>query len=175
VYHAESAWQSQQPRLYPFDVTAIDVAGTYQIKIGRSMVKRWLLIIRYSTVGAIHCEIIDSLDTSSFLLAVERFLTVRPKPSTIIADNGTNFRGGDSALTESAENNQIDLGKAQTYFNIKFKFVLPKAPHFQGLVERFVGAAKSALHSAVQAHTLTDEELRTALVRAMGHLNNIPT
>jgi hypothetical protein len=117
---------------------------------------------------------IDSMDISSFLLAVERFLAVRPRPSTIIADNGTNFRGGNSALMESAEKNQIDLGKVQTYFNIKFKFAPPKAPHFQGLVKRFVGAAKSALHSAVQAHTLTEEELRTAFARAMGHLNNIP-
>jgi hypothetical protein len=117
---------------------------------------------------------IDRMDTSSFLLAVEGFLAVRPRPSTIIADNGTNFRGGDSALTESAEKNQIDLGKAQTYFNIEFKFAPTKAPHFQGLVKRFVAAAKSALHSTVQAHTLTDEELRTAFARAMGHLNNIP-
>jgi hypothetical protein len=101
-------------RLHPFNVTAIDIAGPYQIKIGRSMVKRWLLIFRCSTVGAIHCKMIDSMDTSSFLLAVERFLAVRPRPSTIIADNGTNFRGGDSAMTESAEKNQIDLGKAQT-------------------------------------------------------------
>jgi hypothetical protein len=152
----------------------VDKAGPYKIKIDRSMVKCWLLIFRCSTVGAIHCKMIDSMDTSSFLLAVERFLVVRPRPSTIIADNGTNFRSGDSALTESAEKNQIDLGKAQTYFNIEFKFAPPKAPHFQGLVERFVGAAKSALHSAVQAHTLTDEALRPAFARAMGHLNNIP-
>jgi hypothetical protein len=65
------------------------------------MVKCWLLIFRCSTVGAIHCKMIDSMDTSSFLLAVERFLAVRPRPSTIRADNGTNFRGGDSALTKA--------------------------------------------------------------------------
>jgi hypothetical protein len=41
-------------RLHPFDVMAIDIAGPYQIKIGRSMVKHWLLIFRCSTVGAIH-------------------------------------------------------------------------------------------------------------------------
>jgi hypothetical protein len=67
----------------------VDKAGPYQIKIDRSMVKCWLLIFRCSTVGAIHCKMIDSMDTSSFLLAVERFLVVRPIPSTIIADNGT--------------------------------------------------------------------------------------
>jgi hypothetical protein len=30
------------------------------------------------------------------------------------------------------------------------------------------------MHSAVHAHTLTDEELRTIFSRAMGHLNNVP-
>jgi hypothetical protein len=32
-------------RLHPFDVSAINVAGPYYIKIGRSMVKCWLLVI----------------------------------------------------------------------------------------------------------------------------------
>jgi hypothetical protein len=51
-------------------------------------------------VGAVHFEMIDIMDTSSFLLAVEQFLAVRPRPSVIIADNGTNFRGGAAALQD---------------------------------------------------------------------------
>jgi hypothetical protein len=91
-----------------------------------------------------------------------------------IADNGTNFKGGESALKGITEKGQFNLEKAQSHFNIKFQFAPPRAPHFQGLVERFVGAAKAAIHSAVHAHTLTDKELRTIFSRAMGHLNNVP-
>jgi hypothetical protein len=160
--------------LHLFDVSAIDVAGPYYIKIERSIVKRWLLVICCATVGAIHCEMIDSMDTSSFLLAIERFLAVRPPLSVFLADNGTNFRGGKTALENKPEKDQIDLEKAQEHFNLEFRFAPPKAPHFQGLVKRFVGAAKAALRSAVRAHTLTDKELRTVFSRAMGHLNNIP-
>jgi hypothetical protein len=74
-----------------------------------------------------------------------------------------NFTGGAAALQEgwTPGTPQIDLSKAQSHFNIKFKFAPPRAPHFQGLVERFKGAATSAIHSAIHAHTLTDEELRT--------------
>jgi hypothetical protein len=43
-----------------------------------------------------------------------------------------------------------------------------------GLVERFVQAAKAAIHSATEAHSLTDKELRTIFARAVGHLNNVP-
>jgi hypothetical protein len=138
------------------------------------MVKRWLLVIRCSTTGAIHLEMIDYMDTSSFLLPIEIFLALRPRPSVFIADNGSNFKGGDSALQGITEKGQINLAKAQSHFNIKFQFAPPRAPHFQGLVERFVWAAKVAIHSAVHAHTLTDQELRTISSRAMGHLNNVP-
>jgi hypothetical protein len=116
----------------------------------------------------------DSMDTSSFLLAIERFLAVRTRPSVFLADNGMNFRGGETASENKPAKVQIDLGKAQEHFNVEFRFAPPRAPHFQGLVKPFVGVAKSAIHSAVQAHTLTDEELRTVFSRAMGHLNNIP-
>jgi hypothetical protein len=162
-------------RLHPFDFTAVDVAGPFKTKVGRSEVKRWLLIFWCITVEAVHFEMIDTMDTLSFLLVVERFLAVRHRPSVIIADNGTNFTGGAAPLQEGRTpgTQQIDLSKAQSHFNIKFKFAPPQEPHFQGLVERFVGAAKSAIHSAIHAHTLTDEELRTVFARAIGHLNNM--
>jgi hypothetical protein len=97
-------------------------------------------------------------------------------PSLIIADNRTNFTGGAAALQEGQTPGmqQIDLSKAQSHFNIKFKFAPPRAPYFQGLVERFVGAAKSAIHLATHSHTLTDEELCTVFAGAMGHFNNMP-
>jgi hypothetical protein len=117
---------------------------------------------------------IDSMDTSSFLLAIKRFLAARPRPSVFLAYNGTNFQGGKTALENKPAKNQIDLEKAQEHFNLEFRFAPPKAPHFQGLVERFVGAAKAAIHSAVRAHRLTEEELRAVFSRAIGHLNNIP-
>jgi hypothetical protein len=132
------------------------------------------IVIRCSTTGAVHLEMIDCMDTSSFLLAVKRLLALRPPPSVFIADNETNFKEGDSALQGITEKGQIDLAKAQSHFNIKFQFAPPRAPHFQGLVEGFVGATKAAIHSAVHAHTLTDEELWTVFGRAMVHLNNVP-
>jgi hypothetical protein len=72
-------------RLHAFDHSAIDVAGPYNVvkdKMEGGGVdnnlpgKRWLLEIRCTTVGAVHLEIINSMDTASFLLAIERFLAV---------------------------------------------------------------------------------------------------
>jgi hypothetical protein len=94
-------------RLHAFDHSAIDVAGPYNIikdKMEGDGVddklpgKRWVLVIRCATVGAIHLEMIDTMDTALFLPAFEQFLMVQPRPTVFLTDNGTNFHGGDNVL-----------------------------------------------------------------------------
>jgi hypothetical protein len=60
--------------------------------------KRWVLAIRCAAVGAVHLEMIDAMDTASFLLAIEQFLAVQLRPTVFLADNGTNFHGRDNVL-----------------------------------------------------------------------------
>jgi hypothetical protein len=60
-----------------------------------------------------------------------------------MADGGTNFKESSSALQDIAEKGRINLAKAQSHFNIKFQYAPPRATHFQGLVERFVGTTKA--------------------------------
>jgi hypothetical protein len=69
----------------------------------------------------VHFEMMEKMETF-FLLAVERFLAVRPRPSVFLADNGTNFKGGQSLLETK---NQIDISEAQTKLNIEFGLRLP--------------------------------------------------
>jgi hypothetical protein len=72
-------------RLHAFDHSAIDVAGPYDVikdKMEGEGVddklpgKRWVLVIRCATVVAVHLEMIDTMDTVLFLLAIEQFLAV---------------------------------------------------------------------------------------------------
>jgi hypothetical protein len=90
-------------RLHAFDHSAIDVAGPYNV-IKEKMegegvdeklpVKRWVLVIHCATVGAVYLEMMDMMDTESFLLAIEQFL----RPTVFLAHNGTNFHGRDNVL-----------------------------------------------------------------------------
>jgi hypothetical protein len=132
------------------------------------------IVIRCSTTGAVHLDMIDYVDTLSFLLAINRWLALRPRPSVLMADGGTNFKGGDSAVQDMAKKGQINLAKAQSHFDTKFRFAPPRAPHFRGLVEGFVEATQAAVHSAVHAHTFEDEEFSAIFSRAMGRLNGVP-
>jgi hypothetical protein len=156
-------------RLHPFDHAAVDVAGSFVAIQNKLPLKRWLLVIRCATTGAVHLEMIDSMDTSSFLLAIERFIAIRPRPTVFLADNGTNFRGREADLKEK---NQINITEAQRKLNIEFRFAPPRAPHHMGLVERIVGAAKAALRPALRTTSVSSEELRTVFAKTMGILNN---
>jgi hypothetical protein len=177
-------------RFHTFDHSAIEVAGPYNVikdKMEGEEVddklpgKRWVLVIRCATVGAVHLEMIDTMDTASFLLAIEQFLVVRPRTTVFLADNGTNFHGGDNILREKKVTKKdmknkrpIDLSEAQRKLNIEFRFAPPRAHHFQGLVERVVGVAKATLRPALRTALVSSKELRTILAKTMGIINNFP-
>lgn len=74
------------------EVAGVDIAGPFILKNGT---KVWIIIYTCAVYRAVHCELIMSLSTDSFLLGFRRFITrqVRPK---IICDNGTNFKGIDN-------------------------------------------------------------------------------
>jgi hypothetical protein len=114
---------------------------------------------------------LDNMNTLSFRMAIERFLAVRPRPAVLLADNRTNFHGGEASLQEKEK---IDMSEAHKKLNIQFQFAPPKAPHFQRLVEKVVGAAKQAMKPTLQSRVVTGEELRTVFAKTMGILNNIP-
>ena len=40
----------------------------------------------------VHLELVESLDTDSFLNALQRFINIRGKPNTLLSDCGSNFK-----------------------------------------------------------------------------------
>jgi hypothetical protein len=135
-----------------------------------SSVSKTSIVIRCSTTGAVHLDMVDCVDTLSFLLAVNGWLALRPRPSVFMADGGTSFGGGDSAVQDMAKKGWINLARAQSHFDTKFRFAPRGAPRLRGLVEGFVSATEEAVHSAVHAHTFADEEFSAVFNRAMGRL-----
>ncbi|GBM00406.1 hypothetical protein AVEN_179218-1 [Araneus ventricosus] len=74
-----------------FEVIGVDVAGPLIIKES----KIWILIITCAVYRAVHLELLMSLSTDYFILALRRFIARRGRPSIIYSDNGTNFIGMD--------------------------------------------------------------------------------
>jgi hypothetical protein len=50
-------------KLHPFEFAPVDVAGPYYITEHRETHKLWLLVIRYTTIGAVQLEMLDNMNT----------------------------------------------------------------------------------------------------------------
>jgi hypothetical protein len=71
------------------------------------------MVVRCSTTEAVHLGVMGCVDTLSFLL---------------MAGGDAAFRGGDSAVQDMARKSRIDLAKAQSHFDAKFRFTPRGAP-----------------------------------------------
>ena len=59
-----------QPDRPPFTSVGLDFFGPFQVRCGRSLVKRYGIIFICLAIHAVHIEVAFSLDTDSFLLAL---------------------------------------------------------------------------------------------------------
>ena len=58
----------------PFTYVGVDCFGPFSVKRGRSIVKRYGVIFTCLIIRAVHVEVAHSLDTSSFINALRRFI-----------------------------------------------------------------------------------------------------
>ena len=86
----------------PFTNTGVDYFGPFYVTVRRTAEKRWGFLFTCLTTRAIHVEIVPSMDASSCVTGVERFVSRGGTPAIIWSDNGTNFVGG--AKKELREN-----------------------------------------------------------------------
>ena len=151
-----------------FNSVAVDVAGPWRTSQGRAKarVKRWLLVFRCTVTGAICLDVLFDMSEDGFIRALQRFCNRFQVPKVIISDLGTNFVGGKNTIEH--------LRKAADMRSIEFRFAPADAPHFSGLVERFVSSSKAALRVILKDAVVTDEELITAFSSAERILNDRP-
>ncbi|XP_054597204.2 uncharacterized protein [Nothobranchius furzeri] len=157
-----------------FYSTGVDCFGPMQVKIGRRHEKRWGIIFKCMTMRAVHLELLSSLDTDAFLMALRRFISRRGTPAELWLDQGTNFRGGERELKEAFSNMADDLRQHLAKRQIKFLFNPPGSPHFGGVWEREIRSVKSALRVCVSSQPIHEEVLLTVLLEVESILNSTP-
>ena len=74
-----------------FTNTGVDYIVPFYFTVGRNTEERWGFLFICLTTRAVHVEIVTSMDTSSCVMGVERFVSRRGTPAIIWSDNGTNF------------------------------------------------------------------------------------
>ncbi|VDI11855.1 Hypothetical predicted protein [Mytilus galloprovincialis] len=161
----------------PFTRIGIDFFGPFEVKQGRSVVKRYGVIFTCLTIRAIHLELAYSLDTDSCINAIRRFISRRGVPVFIRTDNGTNFVGSERELGEEIKRwnfNQIQEFMIQK--RIQWEFNPPSASHFGGVWERLIRSVRKVFYSVMHEQNirLTDEGLMTLFCEVESILNGRP-
>lgn len=161
----------------PFSRVGIDFFGPFEVKQGRSTVKRYGVIFTCLTIRAIHLELAFSLDTDSCINAIRRFIARRGTPKLIRSDNGTNFIRANRELKDEIQRwNSKQIQEFMLQRQIEWVFNPKSASHFGGVWERLIRSVRKVLYSIMceQHIRLSDEGLMTLFCEVEGILNSRP-
>ena len=160
----------------PFTNVGVDLFGTFHARQGRSTVKRYGCVYTCFSTRAIHIEVLNSLDTDTFINGFIRFVARRGYPRKVISDNGTNLVGADAELRRSLR--QLDRSKviqAARRVNVDWCFNPPLASHHGGVWERMIRTIRKVLAALLSSNLrLTDEVLHTVMCEAENIVNSRP-
>ncbi|GFY08071.1 integrase catalytic domain-containing protein [Trichonephila clavipes] len=151
-----------------FVATGIDLCGPLFLKTDN---KCWIVLAPCAVYRTVHLELVSSLSTECFILALRWFIAKRGRPTTIYSDNGKNLVGTSNLLQK------IDWEKIENFASekrISWKFSPPAAPWWGGSWERLIGLLKSILRKVLGKACLSEEELVTVLCDAESLINSRP-
>ena len=161
----------------PFTYTGVDYFGPFIIKEGCKEVKRYGTLFTCLVSRAVHIEVANSLDSSSFIQALRRFIARRGPVREMRSDNGTNFVGAQCELLQAIE--EMDHEEICTKLkkeNIDWIFNPPAASHMGGVWERQVKTTRKVLSGLMEeyGYCLDEEPFRTLMCEVEAIINSRP-
>ena len=160
----------------PFQNTGIDYFGPITIKVHQVATKIWGCIFVCFVTRAIHLEFVSNLSSIGFLNALRRFISRRGRPSQLLSDNATTFKGAEKAIHE-AWKQAITHEDTVSYCaneEIKWKFISELSPWKGGLYERLIGLVKIMLKQAIGRCQPKLEDFMTLLCETESIINSRP-
>ena len=97
----------------PFKYVGMDMFGPFVTKEGRKELKRCGPIFTCLASRAIHLEVVNSMDTDSFIMCLRRFIGCRGNMRMLRCDNGSNFIGAEKGLSKGFL--EIDQNKIRRF------------------------------------------------------------
>ncbi|KAH7670002.1 Integrase core domain containing protein [Aphelenchoides avenae] len=175
----------------PFSAIGVDFFGPVLLKStnpGGSTYtrKHWVVIFVCMTVRAIHMEIVESMDTSSFIRALNRFAGRRGMPASILSDNGKQLLAArevlktfqpavDGNATHSVAPSET-LERFLQQHRIRWTTITEVAPWRGGSYERLIGPVKNALRRSIGSgkRVLSRDDFETLLIGVESTVNSRP-
>ena len=161
----------------PFSFVGVDLFGPLYAVQGRSQVKRYGCIYSCMNTRGCHLELLDALDTESFILGLRRFLSRRGCPKKVYSDNGSNLVSAHKEIKLALK--QLDREKVineARQNDIEWHFNPPLASNFGGFYERMIRSVRSILAAQLSSPVpkMTTEVMRTIFCEVEAILNSRP-
>ena len=161
----------------PFTYTGVDYFGPFLIKEGRKEVKRYGALFTCLVSRAVHIEVASTLESSSFIQALRRFIARRGPVREMRSDNGSNFVGAHNELLQAIQEMDHEEIRAKLQReNIDWIFNPPAASHMGGVWERQIKSTRKILAGLMDeyGHCLDEESFRTLMCEVEAVINSRP-
>ncbi|KAL1448295.1 hypothetical protein WDU94_003587 [Cyamophila willieti] len=144
-----------------FEVAGVDFAGPLFIRNDSGETKKvWVCLFTCAVYRAVRLELVSSLSTDSFIMALKRFCSRQNRPSIMYSDNGSNFTGFKNASEELDWNAIACFSSAR---KIEWRFIPPASPWWGGWWERLIGVMKTVMKKVLGRTYVNYEVLQTIL------------
>jgi hypothetical protein len=146
------------------------------MKRGRTELERYGCLFTFLTLKAIHIEVVHSLETDLFILALQRFVCRRGQVEIIRSDNATNFVGAANEIRRAIEKewNHEKISSFLRQRHIEWRFNPPAASHMGGVWERQIRSVRKVLQAVVKEQGVDDESLPTLMCLVESIINGRP-
>ncbi|XP_077967741.1 uncharacterized protein LOC144421973 [Styela clava] len=144
--------------------------------MGRSNVKRWICVFTCLATRAVHIEVVYSLETSSFIQALFRFLHRRGSTTKqIVSDNASTFVGAEKEFRTGIRRwNKQQIHDCFCQKGVEWKWNPPASSHQGGVFERMIRSMRKIVLVLTYERVLSDESLHSLMVEIEWILNNRP-
>jgi len=134
----------------PFLFIAIDFFGPLNCFTddGETLETAHVAIFVCLVTRAIHLELTKDLSADEFLMAFIRFASCRGVPKIVYSDHGSNLKFVQKLVGNVTKIIDIDVRRYFSTNNIRWKFAIPNAPWYRGVVERLIGVVKPCMKKA---------------------------
>uniref|UniRef100_A0A2H1VMV3 SFRICE_041469 n=1 Tax=Spodoptera frugiperda TaxID=7108 RepID=A0A2H1VMV3_SPOFR len=160
----------------PFTFCGVDLFGPMEVTVQyRRREKRYGVLFTCMTIRAIHIEVVSTLTTDAFIMALRRMAARRGWPQHMFSDNGTNLRGATNEIKKSISDLDEETLKGEAVkYGTTWTFSPPASPHWGGAWERLIRCVKNSLKVVLKERAPRDEVLNTLLAEVEHMVNSRP-